>query len=88
MPSQNCNHISSERAGFVWWVCTGCFYLLTRFQQALNGAFLEISTCGLLQIVDIEKEIFFIYMIHEDTLKIMEMRAMFKRVVIPTKSIL
>ena len=40
---------------------TGCFYSMTCFQQALQGAFLEISTCGLLQIVDIEKGIIFIY---------------------------
>jgi len=39
--------------------CTGCFYSMTRFQQALKGAFLEILPCGLLQIVGIEKGIFF-----------------------------
>ena len=38
---------------------------MTCFQQALNGAFFKISTCGLLQIVGIEKGIFFIY----DTLR-------------------
>ena len=38
---------------------TRCFYSMTRFQQALKGVFLEISTCGLLQIVDIEKCFFF-----------------------------
>ena len=38
---------------------------MTPFQQALKGAFFKISTCGLLQIVGIEKGIFFIY----DTLR-------------------
>ena len=45
---------------------TGPFSLFTRVQQAI---FFLISTCGLLQIVGIEKWIFFSYMIHEDTLK-------------------
>ena len=45
---------------------TGTFHntvcsLLTRVQQALNGAFFKISTCGLLQIVGTEKGICFIY---------------------------
>ena len=61
---------------------------MTRFQQALKGAFFKISTYDLLQVVAIEKGIFFSYMIHEDTLKIMEMRAIYKKVVILTKSIL
>ena len=52
-------------------ICTGCFYSMTRFQQPLNGAFLKISTRGLLQIVDMENG-FFSYIIHEDTLKIIE----------------
>ena len=39
---------------------TGCLWSMTRFQQALKGAFFKISTCGLLQIVGIEKGIFFI----------------------------
>ena len=39
---------------------TACFCSMTRFQQALKGAFLRISTCGLLQIVGTEKGIFFI----------------------------
>ena len=46
---------------------------MTRFQQALKGVFLIISTCGLLQIVGIENGIFS-YMIHEDNLQIVEMR--------------
>ena len=47
---------------------------MTHFQQALKDAFFKISTCGLLQIVGTEKG-FFSYMIHEDTTKIVEMRA-------------
>ena len=39
---------------------TGCLWSMTRFQQALKGAFLKISTCGLLQIVGMEKGIFLI----------------------------
>ena len=38
---------------------TRCFYSMTRFQQAIKGASLKISTCGLLQIVGTEKMIFF-----------------------------
>ena len=34
---------------------------MTRFQQALKGASLKISTCGLLQIVGMQKGIFFMY---------------------------
>ena len=45
---------------------------MTRFQQALKGAFIKISTCGLLQIVGMEKG-FFSYRIHEDSLRIVEM---------------
>ena len=47
---------------------------MTGFQQALKGVFFKTSTCGLLQIVGIEKGIFS-YMIHEDTTKIVEIRA-------------
>ena len=49
------------------------FFSMTSFQQALKGTFEKIVTCGLLQIVGIEKG-FFSYRIHEDTLKIVEMR--------------
>ena len=38
---------------------TGCFYSMTRFQQALKGTFFEISICDLLEIVGTEKGIFF-----------------------------
>jgi len=34
---------------------------MTPFQQALKGAFFKISPCDLLQIVGIEKGIFFMY---------------------------
>ena len=64
---------------------------MTRFQQALKGAFFKISTCDLLQIVGKEKGIFFMYdtcMIHGDSFKIMEIRAIYERVVIQTKIIL
>ena len=40
---------------------TGCVWSMTRFQQALKGAFFKISTCDLLQIVGMEKGIFFIF---------------------------
>ena len=60
--------------GFNKCLTTGCFYSMTRFQQALNGASLKILTCGLLQIVGTKRG-FFSYMIHEDTTKIVEMRA-------------
>ena len=42
--------------------------------------FFNISTCGLLQIVGMEKG-FFSYRIHEYSLKIMEMRVIWKKVV-------
>ena len=45
---------------------TGPFSLFTRI---FNKLFFKTSTCGLLQIVGIEKCVFFSYMIHEDTLK-------------------
>ena len=51
---------------------------MTRFQQAHKGAFFQISTCGLLQIVGIERGIFVMYDTWRyDTLKIMEMRAIY-----------
>jgi len=53
---------------------TGCLYSMTLFQQALKGLFFKISACGLLHIVGKEKGIF-PYMVHEDTLKIVKMRA-------------
>ena len=66
---------------------TGCFYLMTRFQQALKGAFLKILTCNLLQIVGKEKGMFSC-IIYEDTFKIMKIRSIYERVVIRTKNVL
>ena len=53
---------------------------MIRFQQALKGAFLKISTCGLLQIVGTEK-VFFSYMIHEDTKKMWKYERIEQKVV-------
>ena len=64
---------------------TGPFSLFTRVQQAIfffNIDMWFVANCRY------RKMDFFSYMIHEDTLKVVKMRAIKKKVVIPTKSIL
>ena len=56
------NGVINISTGYVHWHDnTGYLWSMTRFQQDLKGVSLIISTCGLLQIVGIEKGFFFIY---------------------------